>query len=152
MDKETLDSALQAEYLHLQKVIEDFDSRTLTIKTWSISFSCVALISAFVSHAASVLLISSSSALLFWFLEASWKKFQYIYYERCNEIEKHFRSDLKLNCAFQISSSWQECWRSKRSPSLTKILSWPHVALPHFLIAVLGFTLFCLTYNGFLKI
>lgn len=59
-----LRAELQAEYLHLQKVIEDFDGRALTIKAWSITFSLVALAGAFASHVTAVLLVSSISALL----------------------------------------------------------------------------------------
>ena len=32
---------LAQEYLFLQKVIEDFDARALTIKAWSVTFSAV---------------------------------------------------------------------------------------------------------------
>ena len=43
MNEEQLRNALQAEYLHLQKVIEDFDGRALTIKAWSVTFSLVTI-------------------------------------------------------------------------------------------------------------
>jgi len=36
MTDDQVDAALQAEYLHLQKTIEDFDARALTIKAWSV--------------------------------------------------------------------------------------------------------------------
>ena len=37
MDPAQLDAALQTEYLHLQKTIEDFDGKAMTIKAWSVT-------------------------------------------------------------------------------------------------------------------
>lgn len=50
MDTEALNEALQAEYLHIQRAIVDFDARALTIKAWSVSFGLVAIGGAFASH------------------------------------------------------------------------------------------------------
>jgi hypothetical protein len=41
--RDPLFAALQAEYLQLQKTIEDFDARALTIKAWSVTFGLTAL-------------------------------------------------------------------------------------------------------------
>lgn len=46
MTDDQVDAALQAEYLHLQKTIEDFDARALTIKAWSVTFGLVVFASA----------------------------------------------------------------------------------------------------------
>lgn len=151
MNDEQLRAALQAEYLHLQKVIEDFDGRALTIKAWSITFSLVALVGAFASHAAAVFLVSSISALLFWFIEGSWKTFQYVYYERSGDIEEYFRSEKKIDAPFQIGTSWSRCWQSGGAARLKTILLWPHVALPHVIVAVLGLLLFLLVTTGVIK-
>ena len=82
---------LAQEYLHLQKVIEDFDGKSLTIKAWSVSFSLVAIGSAFVSHSSVVLLIAGVSALLFWIIESFWKTFQFMHYTRSGQLEEYFR-------------------------------------------------------------
>ena len=80
MNDDQLRSALQAEYLHLQKAVEDMDGRAVTIKAWSISFSLAAVGGAFASKASNVLLLACASAVLFWWLEARWKTFQDAYY------------------------------------------------------------------------
>ena len=36
-------------------------------------------------------MVACFSALLFWYIEASWKTFQYAYYDRAWEIEEYFR-------------------------------------------------------------
>lgn len=43
MNDDQLRAALLAEYLHLQKAVEDMDARAVTIKAWSISFSLAAV-------------------------------------------------------------------------------------------------------------
>jgi len=80
------DQALQAEYLHLQKTIEDFDGRALTIKAWSISFSMASIAGALAGGSHAILLVAGASAILFWLLEAGWKAFQYVYYRRAHAI------------------------------------------------------------------
>jgi len=133
---------LKSEYLHLQKVIEDFDGRAVTIKAWSISFSLVALVSAFASHAAPILLVASFSALLFWIIESFWKTFQYAYYDRAGDIEEFFRGDKRDLIPLQIGVFWYKRWKSGGMRRLIRIMGWPHVALPHALIFFVGLILF----------
>ncbi len=151
MNEDQLRAALQAEYLHLQKVIEDFDGRALTIKAWSITFSLAAIGGAFASHAPAVLLVSSISALIFWFIEGSWKTFQYAYYDRAGKIEEYFRSERKLDFAFQIGTSWYQRWKAGGSQKLLQIMLWPHVALPHVVVAAIALVLFGLAQRGVIK-
>jgi len=65
LDEKERRELLKAEYLHIQRVIEDFDGRAVTIKAWSISFSMVALAGSFASHTPAALLVASLSAFLF---------------------------------------------------------------------------------------
>ncbi len=142
MDEKERRSALQAEYMQLQKVIEDFDGRALTIKAWSISFSLVAIGTAFATKADAIFAVSCVSALLFWYLEASWKTFQYAFYDRAGDIEAFFRGEKTIEAPFQIGSSWYRRWRAGGRKRLLRILFWPHVALPHAAVAVLAAVLF----------
>lgn len=152
MTDDQLLSALQAEYLQLQKTIEDFDARALTIKAWSITFSLVAVASAFVSHAAIICLVASASALLFWLIEGTWKRFQYAYYKRSRTIEAHFRGEVRLEFAFQIGTSWSKAWNEGGVSQLFRILLWPQVALPHVVVAALGLALYVLKITGHLAL
>ena len=148
MNENELRAALQAEYLHLQKVIEDFDGRALTIKAWSITFSLAAVGGAFASRAPGMFLVSCVSALLFWFIEAHWKAFQYAYHERSSQIEAYFRGERALDAAFQIGSSWFRAWRTEGPGTLGRVMLWPHVALPHAAVAVIALALFVLASTG----
>jgi hypothetical protein len=144
MNDDQLRSALQAEYLHLQKAVEDMDGRAVTIKAWSISFSLAAVAGAFASKASNVLLLACASAVLFWWLEARWKTFQDAYYGRIDDIEQHFRGETALPAALQIRTSWYRSWNGGSRKRLWEILTWPNFALPHAVIAAVALVLFVL--------
>ena len=152
MNDEQLRSALQAEYLHLQKAVEDMDGRAVTIKAWSITFSLAAVGGAFASKASNVLLLACASAVLFWWLEARWKTFQDAYYGRIEDIERHFRGERALASALQIRASWYENWKGGSRRRLWQILAWPHVALPHAAVAGLALLLYGLAWFGVIKL
>lgn len=151
MADDKLRSELQAEYLHLQKVIEDFDSRAISIKAWSITFSLAAIGGAFVSDAYLVFFIAALSALMFWILEAVWKSFQTGYYERSEAIERYFNGNGTLTAPFQIGTAWFRHWNAGGNRQWLKIMLWPHVALPHAVVAVIGGLLFALSALGAIR-
>lgn len=152
VDPKELGDRLQAEYLHLQKVIEDFDGRVITIKAWSISFSLVAFLGAFATHTDGALLVASASALLFWFIEAYWKRYQFVYYRRCNDIEKYFRDENPAIYPNQIGATWDLEWEKRTFGTVLRIMSWPNVWLPHIVIAIAGGVCFWLSKNAFIDI
>ncbi|GAB2510917.1 hypothetical protein GCM10027084_27590 [Pseudoxanthomonas sangjuensis] len=151
MKDDQLDAALQAEYFYVQKVIEDFDSRALTIKAWSVTFSLAAIASALASHAHVVFLVAFISALLFWLLEAIWKSFQAGYYKRAEAIERHFAGTQALSAPFQIGTTWFRHWGAGGHQGWTRFLLWPHVALPHAVVAFIGGLLFLLSLAGVVR-
>jgi uncharacterized membrane protein len=133
-----LDVALQAEYYHLQKTIEDFDGRALTIKAWSVTFGLAALLGGFAGQARTAFLFAAAGAAMFWLLEAAWKLFQLGYYARVEQIERHFRGEAAIDVPHQISASWQSWWKSQSRQRLGRVALWPHVALPHVFVVVAG--------------
>ena len=152
MDDDALRKALEAEYFHLQKAIEEFDSRALTIKAWSITFSLGAIGGAFAEHSALVLLFASMSSVAIWFLEAIWKCFQSGYYRGADAIEVHFRGEKPITHPFQIGTEWYEHWRTGGSGMWTTTMLWAHVALPHAMIAILGLVLYVLSLLGIISV
>lgn len=142
MTDDKLRSELQAEYFYLQKVIEDFDSCAIAIKAWSITFSLTAIGGAFASKAHFVFLIASVSALMFWILEAVWKSFQTGYYQGSEAIERYFNGSGTLTAPFQIGDTWFQHWSAGGNRQWVKMMLWPHVALPHAVVVVIGGLLF----------
>jgi hypothetical protein len=136
---------LRQEYFRLQDTVETFDERALTIKSWSITLGMGGIGTAFLEGQSVVLLLSGLAALLFWVTEGFWKTFQQAYYPRMRHIEAVMQKGTleELSSPF-ISRAWSEAWAKDRVRTLIRILLWPHVAVPHALVALVGITLwFC---------
>jgi hypothetical protein len=133
-----IDSLLQVEYYHLQKTIEDFDIRALTIKAWSVSFGLAAIVTAIASRANLIFLLASAGGIVFWLLEAYWKSFQLGYCARINAIENHFAGRTEVLTPHQISTSWREWWVGEPWLNRLRPAVWLHVALPHLIVAFGG--------------
>jgi hypothetical protein len=143
-EQSLLDDSLKEEYLYLQKTVEDFDQRVITIKAWSVTFSMAAVGFAFSQKSPLILLLAGASAIIFWSIETLWKMFQNAYYPRIYEIESYFRGDKTNVSPYQISTSWLASFRSTKWTRFLDIAFWPHVALPHLLVALGGLALFFL--------
>jgi hypothetical protein len=110
-------SLLKDEYLLLQNQYEDFDRRSLTIKGWVASGAAAALAISFsTSYRVSEMIpvFVTVIALVFWYLEAKWKLFQYALADRIRVIEAYFRDDPDKPEAspapFQIFAAWYKSY------------------------------------------
>jgi hypothetical protein len=108
-----LRSFLKDEYAILQRLYEDFDQRSLTIKGW-ISFASVAAIALGLDTSKNprgeIWLIVAIICCCIWYLEGRWKTFQYAFRNRIRTIEAFFRNDPDLLeksiVPFQIYEAW----------------------------------------------
>ena len=101
---------LEKEYFHLHSEIESFDSKSLTVKAWSVSLaSAIAGSSAFVDNKLTILFAAIVSV-MFWVIDGAWKTFQDANYLRINEIENYMRGDIKEIVNLQISVSWNKSY------------------------------------------
>jgi len=144
MTDDKFDPLLAQEYFRLQEAVEAFDSRALTIKAWSVTFSAAGLGLAYQQETPVLLLIAAGSALAFWLVEAMWKVSQQSYYQRIRAIEAHFRGD-KATVPLQIAASWHRSFIARgRYRDALRLMAWPHVAMPHVLVAIAGVALWLL--------
>jgi hypothetical protein len=133
---------VKEEYFHLQKIVEDFDARVLTIKAWSVTFSMAGIAAAYYQSKPVVLLPASFSAFLFWVIEALWKTFQYANYQRLYEIEQFLSGETTTIVAPRIAHSWSTSWHAGGTRRLLRIMTWPHVLLPHAVVYIGGIVLY----------
>jgi hypothetical protein len=132
------DDWLAQEYLHLQKVVEDFDGKTLTIKAWSVTFSAAAIGFAYDKGERAILLVAIISAVAFWLVEALFKVNQQAYYRRVEELEAHFSGGERRR-PFQIGRAWDaDFWKHGGYVRVFSVVIWPHVFMPHAAIAAIA--------------
>jgi len=122
---------LEKEYFHLQRVVEEFDSKSLTIKAWSVTLGVSIATSKAFTDNMMLLLVAAIGALMFWFIEAYWKTFQYANYRRIGQIEDYFSGKREEIKTPQIGTSWGESYSEGGIERLLRIFFWPHVVLPH---------------------
>jgi len=122
---------LEKEYFHLQSVIEEFDSKSLTIKAWSVTLGAGVVSSGAFTENYILLLVSSVAALLFWIIETYWKAFQYANYHRIGQIEDYLSGKTYEIKVPQIGTAWSTSYHQGGRARFFRILFWPHVALPH---------------------
>ena len=138
-DKEKL---LVQEYMLLQKTVEDFDARALTIKAWSVTFSAAGLGLAYQQGKPLLLLIAALSALTFWIVEAVWKLHQHAFYPRIETLEAWFAGESPdAPAPLQISRAWtraccRSIWYFARVPFILGVM------LPHAVVAAAGLLLY----------
>jgi hypothetical protein len=153
-DDKTADYLAQ-EYLFLQKTIEEFDARALTIKAWSVTFSAAGLGLAYQQHNKVLLLVAAGSALAFWIVDAVWKYHQRAFYPRCFAIEDWFARGVADRAAapFQVNTFWQSEFgrglldrvQTRGTGSLWKAWAIPlfvGVMMPHVVVCVAGVLLY----------
>ena len=148
---------LKDEYLFLQKAVEDFDARALTIKAWSVTFSAAAIGLAYKDDERLLLLVAAGSAIVFWIVEAVWKYHQRAYYPRLFQIEQWFRDKHPDGPPFQITSEWRSEFAGGRADwvDLSKSRWKAHlvplflgIMLPHVVVAMAGVGLFVWGWKG----
>ncbi len=143
---------LRDEYMKLQDIIESFDERVLTIKAWSVSFSFAAIGAAYAADGWPVLMLAGLSALLFWCIEGLWKTFQDAHYGRLYVLEDYFAGNSPPPAPLQIGRSWYARWKAGRNRKLLRVMTWPHVWLPHGVACLLALVLLVLHFLGIVPV
>jgi hypothetical protein len=135
---------LRQEYFHLQKTVEEFDQRALSIKTWSVTVSMAGIGVAITQKAPIILLLAAISSLLFWVMEVLWKSFQLAYYFRIQQIEGYMRGESNPDFSSpDINRAWGIGWRQRGA---LQFLWWPHICLPHIVVFIAGTSLWVINH------
>ena len=125
---------VKEEYFHLQKIVEDFDQRGLTIKGWSVTVSLAGVAAALTQKQPALLLLAAFTAVLFWLIEAIWKRSQLAYYFRLETIESFLNGENPEGfTAPRITRDWKT---GAKRYSFMYAMFLPRIFLPHSVIAV----------------
>src|SRR5262249_60886248 len=125
---------------------------SLRLRAWCVWFIRMTCGGPFMASAPPALLIAAFASCLFWYIECTWKTFQYAFYERINEIEDFFAGKGKKPDPLQIGRAWYARWSTLGTHKFCCIMAWPRVALPHALVALLGVVLFGLNVAGLVRV
>src|SRR5262245_20629710 len=165
---------LMAEYYRVSDIVAAFDQRLLTVKGWGVTFALATLALGFQQDHYGLFVVAAASALSFWLIEASIKLHQTRYYPRMGDIEVIAYEQFGRATASGVVSAPLIDWswftapprvlggRAKGDPRKPTrwpdindnpgrsrwILLYPHVALPHVIVVVLGSILFVLGLLG----
>jgi hypothetical protein len=165
---------LMTEYYRLADIVAAFDQRLLTVKSWGVTFALATLGLGFQQDHYGLFLVAAAGALSFWLIEASIKLHQMRYYPRMGDIEVIAFEQFGLSTPAGTVSSPLIDWSwftsrprvlggdakgdpqtPKRWPDINedpgkarRMPLYPHVALPHAIVVVLGTVLFVLGLLG----
>ena len=135
---------LAQEYQQLQTAWRETGARMVTIKAWSVTFSAAGLGLAYSQAAPAFFLIASLSALVFWLIEGIIKSHQRAFVDRITQIEEHFNGG-EQTVAFRIFKERAAFLnRTSKIRRVTATLLYPHVMLPHTVVAAAGLALFAI--------
>jgi hypothetical protein len=152
MDEKTKISLLKDEYSMLQQFYEDFDKRILGIKGWSATIAIAAIGGGFQYRIPYLWLFAAAASLVFWLLEAVWKRFQYLYAPRIARLEEVFREgDFDEVDPLQIYSSWFDAFE-KEGWRVFSTFKMGIVSFPHLVTFIGGTILFILYLLGVMNL
>ena len=168
--KAKLIEGLNNEYFKLVEIVGEFDKNLLIVKGWGVTFSLVTLAGGFQQEHFGLFLVACISSLAFWIIEGTIKRHQMRFYFRMREIEvlnfelaKSSLSDgsqisnLQIDWGWKIASDYYTGKKTgappaperyRKNPPYSFIWFFPHVAMPHILIVILGAILFILGLYG----
>lgn len=140
-ESRTCNLALE-EYHIVQLRIAEFDKLLLTIKSWSITSSAVAIGFGFINDMKTLFLLGAVSAFLFWYLEALNKVFQTALIERSIDLEPMLRGEIEYDGVrtgdyFKRMTGFSEPFRA-----IWIMFTYMNVNLPHGVIALAGGSLY----------
>lgn len=157
------------EYFALLETISSFDQRLLTIKGWGVTLSLAAMGFGFQYRSYGMFLVSATSGVAFWALEAVTKRHQMRHYPRIRDIEVarfgRAAEDMRASSAPRTDWSWNQAGLVLRgkptrgtdpvpvASSLAYRWTWllPHVVLPHGITVLVSTVLFVLGRLGYLQ-
>ena len=147
-DRNTQANLLKDEYVMLQNLYEDFDSKGLTIKGWSITVALAIIGTGLLAQKDILLLVAFFTSLVFWYLEAYWRGLAHFFSVRIQNIEKAFRAETwKDEVPLQLYSTWSEEY-DKEGDQTGKHIFKQYTILPHIAIAAVSLLLYILSKLG----
>ncbi len=135
-------NAIKDEYLFLMNAYESMDQRALLIKGWALTLIPSGIGFSYVYPIAQIpmLVLCLLASGVFWYLETTWKSFQYHFQARIQDIEAFARGEGDINLhPMQTFTRWFEAFHKTHRKRFMDNATMPIVFTPYlFLIIVIA--------------
>jgi len=137
MNPDKLAELLKDEYIMLQTMYEDMDSKGLTIKNWAITVALAILGTAVLRDQKNLLWLAAGTSLMFWYLEAYWRGLSHFFAVRIQDIEKAMQTGTwEKELPLQVYSTWSREFEKKHDQTITYMFKRASL-LPHAAILII---------------
>ena len=141
MDANKLADLLKDEYIMLQTLYEDMDSKGLTIKNWAITVALAIIGTSFLNDKKNLLWLAFGASFVFWYLEAYWRGLSHFFAVRIQEIEMAIQSgNWEKELPLQVYSTWSKEYDKVHDQTFAYMFKrasfLPHAVIPIFIAAL----------------
>jgi hypothetical protein len=145
-------SLLKDEYLMVQDFYQDIDRRCFTIMGWSITVAMAAIGAGIVYSQPILLMVAFLAALMFWYLEATWRGLGHFMSVRINQIEDAVEQGQGGTLLpLQLYSEWEKEY--KKSGGQTRRYFFKSLtSMPHIFIALVSLALYIAVSVGWIEL
>lgn len=141
MDANKLADLLKDEYIMLQKMYEDMDSKGLTIKNWSITVALAIIGTSILNDEKNLLWLALAASLVFWYLEAYWRGLSHFFAVRIQNIEAAIQNGTwEKELPLQVYSTWSKEYEKTKDQTFRYMFKrasfLPHALIPIFILII----------------
>jgi hypothetical protein len=141
MDANKLADLLKDEYIMLQNMYEDMDSKGLTIKNWAITVALAIIGTSILNESKNLLWLAFAASFVFWYLEAYWRGLSHFFAVRIQNIEAAIQNGTwEKELPLQVYSTWSKEYKHSGDQTfrfMFKRASFlPHALIPIFILIV----------------
>jgi hypothetical protein len=141
MDANKLADLLKDEYILLQTLYEDMDSKGLTIKNWAITVALAIIGTSFLNDKKNLLWLAFGASFVFWYLEAYWRGLSHFFAVRIRNIETAMQSgSWEKELPLQVYSTWSKEYDKVHDQTFAYMFKraslLPHAVIPIFIAAL----------------
>jgi len=132
---------LKDEYVMLQNLYADMDTKGLTIKNWAITVTIAIIGASLVEGEKNLLWLAVGASVIFWYLEGYWRGLSHFFAVRIKEIETALNSGTWENeIPLQVYTSWEKEFSKKKDQTFKYMFKraalLPHIFIPFFVVAL----------------
>ena len=138
MDANKLADLLKDEYIMLQTLYEDMDSKGLTIKNWAITVALAIIGTSFLNDKKNLLWLAFAASFVFWYLEAYWRGLSHFFAVRIQDIERAIQKGTwEKELPLQVYSTWSREFEKTKDQTFRYMFKrasfLPHAVIPIFI-------------------